>query len=1093
MFKQSKGETKNAFHVNILSELKKFDFHGRKDLIREVAEHPRLPHDFRPIYSEGRLFHNVINLDPWLSKENYLDWLYGIFHHHRDELATFIQLRMTINAEILKGDGIAALKSINLVSQISESWWCIETSIHIVRELLGNDTKGYIKQLHETYSHLTFSSITRDLLMLSESNSADVYVENVLARMKEYKSSAVEGAVERGAVESCQLLPLYFDPAREPSLNRLFYYRTWSIFDQYNLFRNICMEMVVAGRGGEEWRNDVVKLAMLVGDWELINTFSDEGANDEFVSGVIENYTRGKYDLVLQEITNAVSQNSPKAFGLFEIYARSKIYMAAIGQGQTFYDRLSDEFARILVLDSKSTERAEYLRKIVVKFRGEAWAKSLLYHLISVQESRSDNELIELLRQQTRCLGAYNTPKARDHRFELDDILPAEPSSIPKHRILRYGRATDKELVVDASVFPIYSDYLKTQSRYFVENHQIAKALEFSIDEYLKNPVAFDHLPIPQLCGFIEELDRDVDFDFISCLIMLDIYGRECDSAFDEQKTDLFEEFLSSCQTYKPSTIFNPQNIDQKVAYFLRHLCVPAQLDNVIEFSSYDEVIHERVAIIDLLIFAHYGNTEELRAERDKVLETLFSEKLRAKIETGKLCVDVQALETHRRHIYLGLYEQAKSLEGGLNLETLSQDEGNIDSTDLVRIDGTSGVDVALVSSEKSGILLKIFTQARSDFALNENYGLDKYLSAEIRHNVFETQLRACFEKNELVTVQKNGEYLSNTFWVQKYDYVPRSIVEELDICLARFSRDVDTILAKVNDRFRVKAADLTSDHIFDFCSYQERIVRVSEIVNSSDSFESFFNALIGFMWELAVESARSAQQLIDDILLVDILAAIEALEGEVQSLKGNFGMVDLMQAIRNARSDFKKEIELVLNWFRFVGSEEQTFERLGVVVEAAVSSFQSMFEHKGTDLVFSHERSDLLLSYSEARALFISLFTALESALSYGAPGTPVEIFHEAGSRNDRLLISNEVGTEIIDPLNFVAETKAKWNNEYSKLSTAEGGSGLYKIYNLLTNASPGFSFDISVDNNRFNAYMDLRHEYFDNRGQSAQARKSA
>lgn len=1083
VFIKSKGETKDTFLRSILTELKTFNFFGRKDLIRMLAEHPRLPQDFTPLYGEGRVFHGVVNLGSWISEENYIDWLFGIFHRHRNHLRTFLQLRTKISAQVLKGDAIGALKTIDEVSKISESWWSIESSIHINRELLGNDTKGYIKHLHETYSHMKFSRITRDLLLLSESNSAVVYIENILGRINEYKNSAVEGATQHGAVESCQLLPIYYDSGRRPSLERLFDYRTWSIFDQYDIFRSIIMEMAAGHGTGKEWQDGVMELAASVGDWELINALSIDNVPDEFVSGIIEKYTRGDYEMVLRDISKAVADESPRSFGLIEIYARSKIYMSSVGQGQTFYDKLSDEFARILVLDSKSTERAEYLRKISVKFRREAWAKSLLYHLISVKEWRSNDDSIEILRQQTLCLGSYNTPKARDGQFHLEDIPFVERSSIPKHRIMRYAAGGDTELVVDASEFPIYSDYLKKQSRNFVEKQLISQALEFCISEYLKNPVSFDHLPIPQLCGFIEGLERGADFDYISCLIMLDIFCRECDSSFDEQKSDLFEEFLCSCHTHQPSRIFDPANIDPKVTYFLRHLCVPAQLDNVIEFSSNDEVIHERVAIIDLLISARAGNTEGLRAEKDKVLETLFSEKLRAKIETGKLYVDVQALETHRRHIYIALYEQAKSIEGGVNLEPLSEKDGNIDSSDLFKINDASAV--AVVSSEKSGILLKIFLQAIHDFALNENYGLDKYLSAEVRHIVFVTQLRACFEKNELVTIQKNGEYLSNLFWVQKYNYVSSSIVDELDSCLRRFSRDVDTILTKVNDRFRVKVADLDSDHIFDFSPYHGRLVRVSEIVSSSDNFESFFSGLIGFMWELAIESARSAQQLINDVLLVDILWAIDALEEEVQSLKGNIAMVDLMQAIRNARSDFKKEIELVLNWFRFVGAEDlQTFERLGVVVEAAVSSFQSMFKHKGKDLEFSQERSDMLLSYSEARSLFISLFTALENALRYGAVGTPVMIFHNVRARNDQLLISNEIGVEINDPSNFVAETKAKWNGEYSKLSTAEGGSGLYKIYNLLTNASQGFSLDISIEGKRFNVHMDLHHEYFDYRG---------
>lgn len=90
-------------------------------------------------------------------------------------------------------------------------------------------------------------------------------------------------------------------------------------------------------------------------------------------------------------------------------------------------------------------------------------------------------------------------------------------------------------------------------------------------------------------------------------------------------------------------------------------------------------------------------------------------------------------------------------------------------------------------------------------------------------------------------------------FWIQKYNYVSYNVVDDLGICLGEFSRNVDAILTKVNDRFRVKVADLDSDHIFDFSPYHGRLVRVSEIVRASDNYDSFFRGLIGFMWELAI------------------------------------------------------------------------------------------------------------------------------------------------------------------------------------------------------------------------------------------------
>ena len=269
-------------------------------------------------------------------------------------------------------------------------------------------------------------------------------------------------------------------------------------------------------------------------------------------------------------------------------------------------------------------------------------------------------------------------------------------------------------------------------------------------------------------------------------------------------------------------------------------------------------------------------------------------------------------------------------------------------------------------------------------------------------------------------------------------------------------------------------------------------MVRVSSIVNDSISFDSFFKSLIGYMWELTGEGARVAQHLVSEVLATEVMSAIDSLERRVSDVKGDAAMVDLMQEIKNARSNFLKEIEVVLNWFRFVGSGDgHSLERLGVVIEAAASSFTSVFRHRGKSLVYSQTKSSLLLNYSEARALFISMFTALENALRYGIEDMAVNILHRVSLSRDELIISNEVKSDFGDPAVFLAREKAKWIDENSGLSTAEGGSGLYKINNILTNASPGFSFNISVEHGIFNAQIGLDHGYFGYRGQPSKTKE--
>ncbi|QNA89314.1 hypothetical protein G4G28_14075 [Massilia sp. Dwa41.01b] len=1081
IFVKARGETDALVRQRILVQLKHYSFHGRFDLISEVASYRGLPASFNPLFPTGTKFHGAVHVYQYVSPAAYPHWLFALLQRNCSEISKFLKLRAAANAKVLLGDSDGALNVLEEVGNISQSWWGTEYSIHIRKELRGEDTKKIIKELPDQYPHLALSNITKDMLLLSEPNSVNVYVNTVLGRLKEYRSSSISSAKEHGAVESCDKLPISYDPGRTPKFAPIRDYSDWSILDQYMLWRSIVMDSAARNNTDAEWIDATLAFAESVGDTELINAVVVNEEIDPGVSEILASYTRGEYEVVIALIRQAINEGRELVVGLIELYARAKVYCGIIGDGHTFYDAIANEFAKILVLDPIGRESGSYLRRICIKFRREPWAKSLIFHLSLLQGS-NDLGRLELLRRQTQCLGRYNTPKARG--TSLQSLASSVvPDSVPDYRVLRYASGIDDVHSIEPSLFPIYSDYLVTKSSHLLAKNRVYDAAAFFIDEYLKNSLAFDHMPVNELCSRIIEHSQSTRREYVLSMVVLDICSKEQVLGLEDRKSELFEEFLEHANQFQPSKVFEAGEVNCAEAYFLRYICVPAQLDNIIEFQNNDEVIHERVAIIDFLIAARAGNADELRAERDKVLETLFSEKLRAKIETGKLYVDVQALEVHRRHIYMDLYEKAKSIEGGVSIEPLDYDWDSVNSDDLFRLQ--SDVPVAVPLSKKVSILVRIFVQATKDFALNENYGLDKYLSAEVRHTVFVSQLRACFEKNNLVTLQKDGEYLSNIFWIHQYSYVTDDILVELDNILRIFSREVDGILLKVNEQFRVKLNELSPDHIFDFCPYHDRAVRVSQIVDSSKTFDEFFTALIGFMWELAVESARAAQQLINDVLAVKVLEAIDLLESAVQTIKGEAAMFDLMQAIRNARSDFKKEVELVLNWFRFVGSEQiQSFEKLGVVIEAAVSSFQSIFEHKGKILIFQQDKTNLSLSYGEARSLFISLFTGLENALKYGALDSPVEITHKSVCNFDEICIINSVSPSSAYPEDFAASQRAKWTEENSALSRAEGGSGIYKMHNLLTNSSTGFDFDISVSDDKFGVIVRLNHENFINRG---------
>lgn len=1086
IFQNRRGESESSYHQRIWAELRKFNAYNASELIFNIANHKSLPSRFFPVYGDSREHYDLLPVAGEFSAGNFLAWTFGCFTANAQLINDFVVRKLSINADILKGDSGAALAGLQALNKKCKSWWAVMLEIHVSKELEHRDTRQIIQDLPARFARGNIKNRILDLQLISESSSIYTYVSELLGRMNEYRSSGLQDAIDNGAIESCRYLPASFDVARVVKLEKLGNDWFESILDQYIMFKEIVAELEASGRLPDGVRRAIIQLTSVIQDPELKSILVSDEPMSPGVADVLDDYTKGRYADAIAKIKALVDDGAGEALGLIEVYAKAKIYVGDKTEVVTFFDLLAAELAAILQCDKDSSEKIDYLSRICIKFRNESWAKSLNFHLLSALEELETPLEVEVARLHAKCLGRLNTPKARmqDYRVALaSDAL----SEIPLHRQVKYAVGAGLGMQIEKNMFPVLSDFLKIKSRTLLLQENFVGAITFAVGEYLANSVSCIHLPMRELCriaGDVPKLDRST---YIVCLIVYDIYFREYGGTFEEDKSSLFEEFMDSNGSHRPSLIFANENFTDVELYFLKYICIPSQLDNLISYESNDDVIHERVAILDILIGAKVSGYEQLRHEKDNVLETMFSEKLRAKLESGKLFVDVQALKSQRKHIYYSLYEQAKTTSGGIELEPLSTGDEKATSQDIFEI----GEGSALASNRKTELLYRIFETAVRDFAVNENYGLDKYLSAEIRHVVFVTQLRSCFEKTNLVTSQREGKYLANDFWINKYYYVNEGLVSRIDALLRQFSEQVDLILAQVNECFRVELYDRDSTNIFDFLAYHFRLVRISECVVEADNAEEFLDRLLEYMWELASENARTAQEIINDNLAVVVLNALDELEAGINHVRGDVSVIELMQQIKNARSLFTQEIELVLNWFRFVGADDsKNLERLNVVIDATMSSFDSIYGHKYKKPLVSPCKIDLYLNYREARALFISLFTALENACKYGDRSDAVNVGFETDEHRNTIEIVNSFCPESVQAAEeLVTQEKAKWSPEYSRLGRAEGGSGLYKIYSTLSTSSQGFNFDIKADGSSFKATIGMAHENFDHRRQSSKA----
>nr|QKQ34329.1 hypothetical protein HPE44_07110 [Escherichia coli] len=132
----------------------------------------------------------------------------------------------------------------------------------------------------------------------------------------------------------------------------------------------------------------------------------------------------------------------------------------------------------------------------------------------------------------------------------------------------------------------------------------------------------------------------------------------------------------------------------------------------------------ERIAIIDLLLKEH--DDADLLKEKDEIIDEISFEEIKQNMKQEKIFVDIENLKRAKLERYRYYFDALKdSLILGLEPPedfALITDDGNI---------------TAIPSGDTNSIIHELLKELISDFVKNENYGLDKYLSADIRHGVF--------------------------------------------------------------------------------------------------------------------------------------------------------------------------------------------------------------------------------------------------------------------------------------------------------------------------------------------------------------------
>lgn len=1051
-----------------------------KSFIQRILSHPLCPIEFNYHYSTLDSFCEYPRIK-FKNIETELVWFSTLFIKNKDYINKFLEQKKNLEITLLTKTGDEALIYVNnMIETFGYSFWLIEMKANILKELLELDTDEYLNEIKNNCKNDSVDFFLQELLRKSENKDKKDYLKNLIYTIDELRNTPNKNQNDYSDLISSYFTPIEFDKKRNILDRNISCFSDFSLVDQYLLFKEFVKDHILFDSTLKDKLNQIVKeITNSISDECFINLVADKIKISEIDQQFLEiqkYYTVGNYEKTSTLIKKLLESNV-NSTAFIEIFARCNIYLNQSLES-TFFEKIAKLYQDIILCSPDSIQNIEKIERISIKFHLCSWSIPLLFQLYNLLVENKTKYAIA--RKKIKLLGKYVTFFGLDGYNFSDFVktLKINSSQIPQHRKLKYVDTNLYDVIEIEKLFEelgketiIESDYYKLRAEYLIKNKRLSECITFVNNTFLKNKMLYLMLPISELVNLLET--NQITEAELEIPILYDIYSKTVNADKDELKREAYENFIIKYDTHRPSIIFQDRNVlNLKEKYFLENICIPSIMDISPEFTNSKDLINERIEILNILTKLN-GKDSIIEIERTKLLNEITLDKLHASINSCKIYVDVESLKSRSAHIYRSFYEIALKII----------DSGEDSKKEFITLKDNDKI----AHSDLMALSTKIFFQLVDDFVLNQHYGLDKYLSTDIRHGIFFSQLRSCFEKFYLITDEKEPDhYEDNTYWETKFPIYNQNFFNKLNKIFSDFSKNVDSILENATNWFKVKTKvdDDLIGPMFQYMSFTTNLSKIKNIIISKGDFETFFNNLIDLMWDLTKENIIEVKNKINEELKRDLFFEMEKLKNQIDDLRVANPLSELNKNISNCNSALLEELEIISQWLDVAGVTNEEYD-LKSIIEASLTTFKSISRQKVIKINTSNldPLNKYVFNYRITRAFISSLLTALDNAIKYAhSRNNKIDINIDNSINDSEIIIT--IKNKIPDISEFQRQEKINFLNKKlshsdESLITKEGGTGLYKIFNLLRNASENFKFEIDIDkNNYFLAIMRYKYE---------------
>lgn len=830
-------------------------------------------------------------------------------------------------------------------------------------------------------------------------------------------------------------------------------------------------------------------LSQSIDDFQLINSlayFRDESRDlRKTERDLLESYENGEYAKVLtifEQSFNLIAH--PISF--LNIIAKSSIRQeTTVVTGLPIIDDTLKNLVDINLLSSRASQARQEIIERVVRLNGSRVALDLQAVLaVAIPQFFEERKLKKVLEaaacRQESALPIVKSIISSGKRIFSDGYSFVDPSNVPDERVLRcrgawaLDNSEDDESIRTTS---LVKDLIEFKSRALMSSNSLGELVCLAASYLVNYPESYVCFPMDKLAEHIEHnFVHDID-SIVVCHYFVKFVSSDKRTLLNE----IFEEYLITNGETRPSEMFDQLHSCsiRTNKLFFGDICSFENLDFLDAFQSSDELRAERIKLIDHLYSSKLISKESYSNELDHIVNLIVMDSATSNFSRSKVYVDASSLKRKVIEEVTTLFELYKFSSSSDN----NEEDGLfvINEADSENEKFAAGV----LSGQQSSLLVKIIDVIHQSFLYDETFGLDSNLSSEIRHGIFSNFMISEVDAKHLIAEKTDaGTYKSVEYWHEFYSglLVP-GFLKDLDKEFADFSEKFNML---VDDSERwMKIGFNDKDSAFSFVISIDDFKVVKSKAASCTAAEDLIDEILIVLWSKTEAGLATLKDRINSGLKHNIEALFDDLTARMVEVKGNAALGEVMSNIESAKNNTREIIAEISEWFARSKSKIFDDQSLTQLIGIAVSCFEKI---KGRTINITRSFSGEVASHEVSGAfvnpMILAMINLLTNCIRHSGLDLNVDIEIAVDVREKGFVISvyNSLSSQRLSEMDslFIALLNENFTSRESlELMRKEGGTGLAKAFHHLKSADLGFDLTVALNEARFCSevtYVDVR-----------------